>query len=118
MRGSGGGYISCIKGEFSLIIFSWTRTSPLSRKPWTPHGPQYERPADRFGSPTALFGEPLAVLEHRLDHLWSHASDARILEDALELVTLSTDCFGEKMNGKVLGTNPAKAPRQTASGKH
>ena len=33
------------------------------------HGPRYGRPSRRFGPPTVLFSEPLALSRHKLDHL-------------------------------------------------
>ena len=55
-------------GPFSL---SETTSDPsnVQAAVTLPSGPRYGRPSDRFGPPTVLFNEALALLKYSFDHL-------------------------------------------------
>jgi len=59
-------------------------------------GPRYGRPSYRFGPPTSLFSEPLALLEYNLGHLGSFSPNHGTLNRAFDLITSSTDFFGDE----------------------
>ena len=61
-----------------------------------PHGPRYGSPCHRFGPPTALFSQPLALLRYRLDHLELLTPDTSTLERAFELVAGSVEPFDDE----------------------
>jgi len=85
-----------------------------------PHGPRYGRPSHRFGPPTSLFSEPLALLEYNLGHLESFTPNHGTLDRAFDLITSSTDFFGDEdkreavlkliLGGLLPGTNKWQRP--------
>ena len=60
------------------------------------HAPRYGRPPHRFGPPTAIFSEPLALLKYRLDHLESLTPDPLVLGSSFDLISTSASTFGNE----------------------
>ena len=58
-----------------------------------PGGPRYGRPSDRFGPPTALFNNALAVLKYDLGHLGAFTPLSTTVDRAFNLISSSTDFF-------------------------
>ena len=56
-------------------------------------GPRYGRPSDRFGPPTALFDETLAILKYDLEHLEGLTPSPKSVDHAFDLVTTATNFF-------------------------
>lgn len=61
-----------------------------------PGGPRYGRPSDRFGPPTALFDNALAVLEYDLGHLEAFTPIPSIVDRAFHFISTSTDFFDKE----------------------
>lgn len=89
-------------------------------------GPRYGRPSDRYGLPTALFNQELAILKYDLEHLEAFTPDCPTVENAFELVCSSTAfyperyyremCVGGIISALLPGGTSPMLPERTADG--
>lgn len=79
-------------GPFSL---SETTSDPsnVQAAVTLPSGPRYGRPSDRFGPPTVLFNEALALLKYSFDHLDRLEPPPHILGAAFKFATKAASFY-------------------------
>ena len=69
--------------------------SLIKRTVENPTGPRYGRPSDRFGPPTALFSQELAILRYDLEHLEAFAPNSAGADYAFSLIERAAYFFDD-----------------------